>query len=173
MCTIKNALIQSGETPLMECTGDLFWASGLSPHDTITTSPTFYPGPNNLGRVLSQVRSDRIKETVLLNQIDVESPDIICPNQPPLHQEVKPASLDPLVVPCSTSSADVIITSASYVTFTATADIYSTLQFSDQRMTFSSPDSSTPTFKITIQLSPRLVSIICLIVLRMTSLTTL
>ena len=111
-CTqFKNALIQSGETTLVECTGDLFWASGLSPHATITTSLTFCPGRNNLGRVLSQVRSDLIKETVLLNQIDIESPDIICPNQH--NQKIKPASTDPLVVSCSTSSADVIITSAS------------------------------------------------------------
>ena len=145
-CTpFKNALIQSGETPLVECTSDLFWASGLSPHDTSMTDPSFYPGRNNLGRVLSQVRSDLIKEAVLLNQIDVESPDNICPNQPPLHQEVKPASPDPPVVPCSTSTADVITTSASYVTSTATSDFASTLQISDQRMTFSSsPDSSTP-----------------------------
>ena len=29
-CTqFKNTLIQSGETPLVECTGDLFCASGL------------------------------------------------------------------------------------------------------------------------------------------------
>ena len=70
----KNALFESGEKLLVECTSDLFWASGLSPHDTSTTHSSFYPGINNLGRVLSQVRSELIKDAVLMNQIDVDSP---------------------------------------------------------------------------------------------------
>ena len=73
----KNALIESGKKPLVECTSDLFWASGLSPRDTSTTHPSFFPGINNLGRVLSQVRAELIKGAVLMNQIDVDSPENI------------------------------------------------------------------------------------------------
>ena len=78
----KNALIDSGEKPLVECPSDLFWASGLYPCDTCTTHPSFYPGINNLGRVLSQVRSELITEAVLMNQIDVDSPENISTTQP-------------------------------------------------------------------------------------------
>ena len=128
----KNALIESGEKPLVECTSDLFWASGLSPRDTSTTHPSFYPGINNLGRVFSQVRAELIKEAVLMNQIDVDSPENISTSQPAHHPEVKP---DTPVVPVSTSSTD----------FNVTSSVYSTSSNTSAILTLStSPDSSTP-----------------------------
>ena len=49
---LKSALIGSLGKQLVECTQDLYWASGLPPRYTETTKPEYYPGKKHLGRVL-------------------------------------------------------------------------------------------------------------------------
>ena len=66
----KSALIDTVGKHLVESTQDLFWASGLTPQYTTTTKPEYYPGRNELGRILESVRADLIKETLLLNLAD-------------------------------------------------------------------------------------------------------
>ena len=58
---------------LVECTQDLYWASGLPPRFTESTKPNFYPGKNHLGHVLESVRKDLVKEAVLVALIDTDS----------------------------------------------------------------------------------------------------
>ena len=53
----KEAIIQTGDSVLAEATGDLFWASGLSPDLTICTWPSNYPGRNELGKLMMELRS--------------------------------------------------------------------------------------------------------------------
>ena len=60
---------------LVESTKDLYWAIGLSPRDTASTKPSYYPGKNKLGQVLEQVKVELHNELALSNQIDTETPD--------------------------------------------------------------------------------------------------
>ena len=57
-----------------KATRDLYWSSGMSPKDTQTTDTSYYPGRNQLGRVLEQVRADLIKEALLTKLMDIDSP---------------------------------------------------------------------------------------------------
>ena len=77
----KKALIDSVGKRLVESTQDLFWASGLSPNLSATTTPTYYPGSNELGRILEAVRADLIKEAMLLSLVDTTDFDHI-PSSP-------------------------------------------------------------------------------------------
>ena len=70
----REELIQSEGKQLVEATRDLYWSSGLSPKDTQTTDTSYYPGRNQLGRVLEQVRADLIKEALLTKLMDIDSP---------------------------------------------------------------------------------------------------
>ena len=69
----KSTLIESAGKLLVESTQDLFWASGLNPRLSSTTKPEFYPGKNQLGRVLSLVRNDFIKESLITALTDPDS----------------------------------------------------------------------------------------------------
>ena len=53
----RDSLINSGETYLAEATYDKFWASGLSVDDTPKVDPKYFPGSNNLGLILMDMRS--------------------------------------------------------------------------------------------------------------------
>ena len=66
----KSALIESVGKQFVECTQDLYWASGLPPRFTESTKPEFYPGKNHLGHVLESVRKYLVKEAVLVALID-------------------------------------------------------------------------------------------------------
>ena len=52
-----NALMETGNKLLVEATGDLFFPSGLSPEATINTRPGNYPGLNELGKIMMELRS--------------------------------------------------------------------------------------------------------------------
>ena len=58
----KQELMQTGDRKLVEATRDLFWASGLSPKESVSTQPGYYPGLNQLGRVLERVRYELTDE---------------------------------------------------------------------------------------------------------------
>ena len=75
----KSTLIDSGVKDLVECTQDLFWASGLAPRLTSTTKPSFYPGSNMLGNILDSVRRDLIKGAVItyITETDIPRPHIL------------------------------------------------------------------------------------------------
>ena len=88
----KSTLMDSGNKNLVESTQDLFWASGLSPHDSSTTHPAFYPGGNQLGRVLESIRTELHKESVLVKQLSTDNYDITITTAPADKQHA-PASL--------------------------------------------------------------------------------
>jgi ribA/ribD-fused uncharacterized protein len=53
----KKALMDSENLTLVEATGNMFWASGLSPSLSQATDPKYYPGENNLGKILMKQRN--------------------------------------------------------------------------------------------------------------------
>ncbi len=65
----RNELLNSAGKHLVESTRDLFWSSGLSPKDSSTTHPSYYPGRNQLGRVLELVRSELLNEVMLQKRL--------------------------------------------------------------------------------------------------------
>ena len=69
----KEELILSDGKKLVESTKDIFWASGMSPRDTTSTLPSFYPGLNQLGNVLNQVRSDLLNEAAQEQQFKLHA----------------------------------------------------------------------------------------------------
>ena len=71
----KRTLLESNGKRLVESTQDVYWASGLSPRDTASTHPSYYPGSNHLGRILEQVRSELLREASKLQKINTERHD--------------------------------------------------------------------------------------------------
>ena len=88
----KSTLMDSGNKNLVESTQDLFWASGLSPQDSSTTHPAFYPGGNQLGRVLESIRTELHRESVLVKQLSTDNYDVSITTTPADKQHA-PASL--------------------------------------------------------------------------------
>lgn len=71
----KKTLIETAGKSIVESTSDVYWSSGIPPHDSMTTLPSYYPGKNMLGRLMEQVRADLIKEAELAaTLLDVNSP---------------------------------------------------------------------------------------------------
>ena len=68
--------MDSGNKNLVESTKALFWANGLSPHDSSTTHPAFYPGSNQLGRVLESIRTELRRESVLIKLLRTDNHDV-------------------------------------------------------------------------------------------------
>ena len=50
--------------------------NGLSPLDPSTTHPVFYPGGNQLGRVLESIRTELHRESVLVKQRSTDKCDV-------------------------------------------------------------------------------------------------
>ena len=71
---LKSTLIGSGVKDLVECTQDLFWASGLALRLTATTKPSFYPESHMLGNILDSVRRDLIKGAVITSITATDMP---------------------------------------------------------------------------------------------------
>ena len=65
----KTALIQSAEKELVEAVrSDRFWSCGLSPRDATLTKSSFYPGENNLGRILEDIRDSLTPDLEILEK---------------------------------------------------------------------------------------------------------
>ena len=58
----KTALIESDGYYLAEATYDKHWASGSSPSSTERIDPKYFPGLNNLGIILMEVRDTLVKQ---------------------------------------------------------------------------------------------------------------
>ena len=54
----KDELLRSGEKLLTEGLSDMYWGSGLPYNLTTNTKPQYWPGANNLGKILMSVRAD-------------------------------------------------------------------------------------------------------------------
>lgn len=55
----RDELLNSGDKLLVESSpSDTYWASGLDHRTTLTTDPSYYPGQNTLGKILTEVRSE-------------------------------------------------------------------------------------------------------------------
>ena len=65
----KTALIQSAEKELAEAVRyDRFWSCGLSTRDATLTKSSFYPGENNLGRILEDIRDSLTPDLEILEK---------------------------------------------------------------------------------------------------------
>ena len=53
---VKSTLIDSTGKYLVECTQNIFWASGIPPRFTATTKSSYYHDSNMLGVVIESVR---------------------------------------------------------------------------------------------------------------------
>ena len=73
----RVTLLKSVGRRLVESTKDVFWACGLTPHDTTTTIPEYYPGHNKLGAILEQVRSELVEEENQMARISTDAPDAV------------------------------------------------------------------------------------------------
>ena len=71
----RTTLLESLGRRLEESTKDVFWECGLSPHDTATTIPEYYPGYNKLGAILEQVRSELLGEEKNMAHISTDEPE--------------------------------------------------------------------------------------------------
>ena len=69
----REQLLESGDKMLCEGLPDPYWGSGLNIENTITTKPEFWPGQNNLGKILMDLRS-RLRN-------DVEAEEMIVAEQ--------------------------------------------------------------------------------------------
>ena len=49
----------------------------MSPLDPSTTHPVFYPGGNQLGRVLESIRTELHKESVLVKQLSTDKYNVL------------------------------------------------------------------------------------------------
>ncbi len=54
---VRDKLLNSRLT-IVEATGDPFWGSGLNIQQTLDCLPEFWPGENNLGKILMQLCLD-------------------------------------------------------------------------------------------------------------------
>ena len=71
----RTTLLESIGRRLVESTQDVFWACGLSPHDTATTIPVYYPGYNKLGAILEQLLSELLDEEKRMVHISTDEPE--------------------------------------------------------------------------------------------------
>ena len=69
----QQRLIETKGSFLVEATTDLFWASGLSPEETGKIDPKFYPGKNQLGSLLMEIRDVLLCVTEDLHEDDALS----------------------------------------------------------------------------------------------------
>ena len=79
----RDALIASGTKVLVEARLDDFWGSGLTYNLTLNTHPDKYPGSNQLGLILSELRhelmskpTDDIELMIKPTDIDIDDPVI-------------------------------------------------------------------------------------------------
>ena len=69
----RDALIASGTKVLVEARLDDFWGSGLTYNLTLNTHPDKYPGSNQLGLILSELRHELMSKPT---DIDIDDPVI-------------------------------------------------------------------------------------------------
>ena len=73
----KSALLESGDSLLVEATSDRFWGCGMSPSNVKNTQKNFFKGENKLGELLMKLRSDLVNVTTTPDTcIDVEQDDV-------------------------------------------------------------------------------------------------
>ena len=94
----KRTLLESDGKRLVGSTQDVFWASGLSPSDTVSTRPSYYPGSTHLGCIMVQVRSELLREASQLRKIDTYRHDdvtLLAAGDPPVTSTSTP---DPVLL---------------------------------------------------------------------------
>jgi hypothetical protein len=73
----KEALLETGDAILAECTYDTFWASGLNAEMTSCTRPSDFPGKNQLGIILMEKRSALQLAREFMNDVSLEEKGIV------------------------------------------------------------------------------------------------
>ena len=61
-CPHAKAVLLDSKVVLAEATSDKFWGTGLNPEMTRTTLSDYWPGKNNLGKVLVRIWEDFIND---------------------------------------------------------------------------------------------------------------
>ena len=91
----KDVLIKSNDKILVEATSDEFCGAGLSPHLVLTTKPEMFPGKNELGKLLMELRL-KLNSEIIRNDV----------------QDNPPTDAQPTTMDSSTDTAAVIDSSA-------------------------------------------------------------
>ena len=94
----RKRLIETGYSPLVEAGANDFWASGLNYRLTKTTVMESYPGSNNLGKLLMEMRTD-----IALIISEYDSADDSAINTPATSRNVSDAESDQEVQPLTPS----------------------------------------------------------------------
>lgn len=55
---LRDKLVSTGNSPILECTTDLFWGTGWVLDSPEWKQPLDYPGDNNLGKILESIREN-------------------------------------------------------------------------------------------------------------------
>ncbi len=66
----KSALMNS-KVVIAEATSDKIWGSGLNPEMTRTTLSDYWPGKNNLGKILVRICKDFVNGDMTAKQEDI------------------------------------------------------------------------------------------------------
>ena len=61
-CEHTRSVLLASKVILAEATTNAFWGSGLPPDLTVTTFSDYWPGKNNLGKILVCVREDIVSD---------------------------------------------------------------------------------------------------------------
>ena len=88
----KQALIDSGDSLLVEATSHEYWACGFNVDLATTTSPKYYPGHNVMGSLLMKVRSILVN-SLPTNPKNVEKPIVSTNTAPPTIDSVPPIEI--------------------------------------------------------------------------------
>ena len=70
-CPHAKAVLLDSKAVLAEATSDKFWGSGLNPEMTRTTLSDYWPGKNNLGKVLVRIWEDFINDEMAAMENDI------------------------------------------------------------------------------------------------------
>ena len=101
----RKRLIETGYSPLVEAGANDFWASGLNYRLTKTTVMESYPGSNNLGKLLMEMRTD-----IALIISEYDSADDSAISTPATSHNVSDAESDQEVQPLTVYKETLMIT---------------------------------------------------------------
>lgn len=73
---LRDKLVSTGTQCLLECTKDLYWGTGWEIDSTKWDEPIDYPGENNLGKILENIRENYLPVTASLETVPMKSQNL-------------------------------------------------------------------------------------------------
>ena len=70
-CSHAKASLLDSKVIVAEATSDKFWGSGMNPEMTRTTLSDYWPGKNNLGKILMQIHEDFLDDALQSRKDDI------------------------------------------------------------------------------------------------------